>query len=116
MNNELLYRLEYKLETDEWCISFENPIPVRWNAGPFELTLSDGVAVVEMSERYVDDSDARQVVEPYLRSWEIDTMLRMGGEFTLKFVAARVSDRETSTWTPPTSVRVSQVAVEVCRQ
>src|SRR6266571_2944637 len=113
MSTGLLYRLEYHLEVDDWCVSFDHPSPIVWSPGPFELTLENGVAVVETNERYVNDTKARKLVDPYLRSWGIDTALKMGGTFYFRFVNAQISDRETSTWRPPTEVRISQMAIEV---
>ncbi len=44
MSTGLLYRLEYHLEVDDWCVSFDHPSPIVWSPGPFELTLENGHA------------------------------------------------------------------------
>src|SRR5438046_2794133 len=111
----LLYRLEYRLETDGWEIAFENPPPKLWKPGPFDLELNNGAASVEMNDRFPEAHAARRAVECYLRAWELKTILGIrskAAKFSFQFVKAVVSSRETSKWRPPTAVLVSQVAVE----
>lgn len=110
----LLYHLEYKLECDDWDISFENSSTVKWEPGPFSLLLANGIASIEMNERFPSDGQARNRVEPFLRSWEILTIIERGsGQFKFGFQSAKISERETSTWRPPGAIHVSQMAVEV---
>ena len=103
-----LFRLEYKLETDKGLI-VDNPKPVHWNPGPFEITLKDGIGKVEMNEPCLTIEEARQKVAPFLRSWEIYAMLSMGRPFEFKFVNAEPSSRETSPWNPPSRIKVLQI-------
>ncbi len=107
-----LFRLEYKLETDKDYI-VDNPKPVHWNPGSFEITVRDGIGIVEMYEPCLTVDEARQKVFPFLRSWEIDAMLSMGRSFEFKFVNAQPSSRETSPWSPPSRIKVSQVVAQV---
>lgn len=107
-----LFRLEYKLKTDEDYI-VDDPKPVHWNPGPFELTLKDEVVIVEMNVPCKTIEEARQKVEPFLFSWEVDAMLNIGRTFKFKFVKAQPSVRETSPWNPSDSIKVSQLLTEV---
>ena len=107
----VLFRLEYRLEVE---VSFDNPPPRNWNPGPFALTLTNGKATVEMCARFADEAEARNVVEPFLRGWEIEEALgTTNGSFRFVFENATVSSRETAIYRHTSSVRVSQIAVEV---
>lgn len=105
----VLFRLEYRLEVE---VSFDNPPPRNWNPGPFALTLTNGKATVEMCARFADEAKARNVVEPFLRGWEIEEALRTNGSFRFVFENATVSSRETTSYKHTASVRLSQIGVE----
>jgi hypothetical protein len=85
--------LYYDLHTDE-TISFESPPPVEWEAPAFRARLADGVATLTMKEHHGSEESARQAVQRYLRSWEIDAALRAGlAEVRFEFKNADVVDR-----------------------
>jgi hypothetical protein len=110
----LRYRLDYELVTDGWEITFDDPPPVDVRHPDFELRLEAGHATVEMQLRCPNDLEARRIVEAYLEAWAINTLLDSeAGDFHFKFCSAAISDRERSSWRPPSSVRVSQSVIEV---
>jgi hypothetical protein len=107
----VLFRLQYRLEGE---VSFDNPPPRNWNPGPFELTLTNGKATVEMCARFADEAEARNIVRPFLRGWEIEEALgTTNGGFRFVFESATVSSRETTSYKHTASVRFSQIACEV---
>jgi hypothetical protein len=52
------------------------PDSVLGSTEEFQVTLQDGRVTVEMIGDYLTVDDAREVVEPYLRAWEIQAFLR----------------------------------------
>jgi len=85
--------LYYRLETGQQ-LAFSNPPPTERETNAFSLRLADGKVEVKMKDHYTTDAEARRVVEPYLRSWEIATTLQHGpGTMTFVFERADVVDR-----------------------
>ena len=69
------------------------------------MRLSEGVAKFEMKEHYASEEEAKSVVEEFLRAWEIDSALRIGGTGMLfAFERAQVIDRNPP---PPGTVLVA---------
>ncbi len=53
-----------------------------------------GIVTFQLKEHYPTEESARQVVEPYLRAWEISRALKAGNpELAFQFEAAEVIDR-----------------------
>jgi hypothetical protein len=77
----------------------------------FKVTLADAVATFEMKEHYPDVDAAREAIEPFLRAWEIDAVLKMGKpEIRFRYQDAEVIDRDP----PPAGThRILDAAVQI---
>lgn len=86
--------LRYKLlEGDE--IRYRDASAVERDAEAFSVRLDDGILIATMKEHFASVLEARAVVEPFLRAWEIHQALIDGRRgFGFKYESARVVDRE----------------------
>lgn len=65
---------------------------------PFYFRLGDGVLTVYLEEDLATADEAKKLVEPFLRTWEVDAELRgQRGEFTFGFKDALVVDLDPRT-------------------
>ena len=74
MREPHVVKLFYQLKSGEKT-SFSDPPPIEESREKFNLRLEEGQLVIEMKDHYPTAEDARQIVEPFLRSWEIDYAL-----------------------------------------
>jgi hypothetical protein len=65
--------------------SFSNPPPVERHTDRFYIRLEDGIVTVWMKEHHAARASARQVVEEYLRNWELSAALEYGGRPDIQF-------------------------------
>ena len=106
MRDPHVVALHYRLETGPQ-LAFRDPAPVDEEAGAFSLRLDNGELHVTMKHHFATVEDARLVVEPYLRSWEIATGLDNGpGAVRFRFDRPDVIDRAPL---PPGSHRIVTV-------
>lgn len=92
----LLYRAISAAST-----AFDHPPPVESETDAFQIRLADGVIKFEVKKHCASEQEARNLVEPYLRAWEIGSALRFGYRIIwFEFKSATVIDRDPS---PPTS-------------
>ena len=85
--------LEYRLEHGD-DISYDDPDPVEFGTEKFVGRLEDGELLVTMREHFERAEEARRVVDPFLRAWELDDRLRgRKDEISFKYLRARVIDR-----------------------
>jgi hypothetical protein len=108
MNDPHVVSLRYRLETDN-TRSFANPSPLNGEKEPITWRLADGVLTCEMKTHYASPEEARAVVHPFLRGWELDEPLREGGlrAFWFTFEKAEVVDRNPL---PPGTPQVIQLS------
>jgi hypothetical protein len=98
MNNPFVEELYYNLKLSD-DISYDNPPDIIEDFGDFKLTLAKGNVVIQMSSDCSNVEQARILVEPHLRAWELDNFLKMGKmELWFEFVDSKIVDRN-----PPTS-------------
>jgi len=96
MNDPHVESLTYKLEPDA-SVTFDRAPPLEWDTPACFLKLADQMLRVAMKEHFAVEREARERVEPVLRSWEIHTALRYGAsEIHFAFVAAELIDRKPS--------------------
>ncbi len=76
--------------------TYVNPMPVFISQPEFTGTLDSGRFVAVMARHYAVPDDARQVVDAYLRAWQIAASLKEGHYIAFEFADAKVIDR-----TPP---------------
>jgi hypothetical protein len=75
-------------------VSFDSAPPLAGRVGPFTILLADGKLKIEPDIHFREIEEARKLVEPLLRSWEIDIALRYGSpELSFKYETAELIDR-----------------------
>lgn len=93
MNDPHVESLRYRLELGP-DVKFEAPPPLTHETPAFRIDLKDGTLTATMNEHHPDEKSARNVVEPFLRAWEIDVALRDGrSELHFAFESAETIDR-----------------------
>jgi hypothetical protein len=94
MSDPHVVALRYRLETDP-SLTFANPPPCELETNEFTLRLADSVLTCMMKAHYASVDDARAVVEPVLRAWELKVALQRGKrEMQFVFQAPEVIDRD----------------------
>lgn len=111
MRDPHVVALCYRLATNQE-VEFSNPSPRDWEVEEFRLRLEAGQARVEMKKHYASADEAKRHVEPFLRSWELDTALREGrSEIRFEYVRPEIVDRNPPPPSPPgTPVRITATA------
>ena len=71
MRDPHVVALRYHIEHSEELTSGDNPPPIERETAAFRMRLADGVATFQMKEHHSSEDSARQVVDEYLRPWEI---------------------------------------------
>jgi hypothetical protein len=94
MNDPHVESLTYKL-TPGPSFDFKDDAPARDVERPdFNLHLEKGIALVTMKSDYATADEARRVVQPFLRAWEVSAALDRGKSvMRFTFVDAKVIDR-----------------------
>ena len=93
MNDPHVVALIYEIEHDS-SVDYSEAEPVDHEEDPFRILIEDKSIRAEMKEHHATESAALEVVEPYLRSWEMDAALRgHPDEFRLKFDRSVIVDR-----------------------
>lgn len=93
MRDPHVERLHFEIGSEEG-VSYENPAPLTFTNHLGQFVCRDGVLRVEPAAHFADESDARVVVEPFLRAWEIDADLNGNiGTIRFSFLGADVVDR-----------------------
>jgi hypothetical protein len=90
MPDQRVMALYYRLETED-TLAFESPAAVHVQEEAFTIDLSDGQLVATMMRDCATEADARAVVEPFLRAWEISGALQFGrADFRFGFQKADI--------------------------
>ena len=75
-------------------VSYENAAPIEFDTADFSGRREADVLVLSLKRHAADQAEARALVDPFIRAWEIDAGLTIGrAEFTLRFDSAQVVDR-----------------------
>jgi hypothetical protein len=94
MNNPAVEKLYYTLETSS-DLSFDNPPPLQDEFELFRLRLDKNSLVIDMKSDLPTETEARAVVEPILKAWELDSFLNGGHKsFWFKFLKSQIVDRD----------------------
>jgi len=84
--------LHYSVQTND-RVSYLKPCAVNFERAEAWFELSDNKLTCKMKGHFSSPEDARSVVEPVLRAWEVATDLqRSRGELRFSFVAADIID------------------------
>lgn len=85
--------LYYQITTGEG-ISYRDPEPLNFSNHFGDFSAANNRLAVEVSEHFTEVADAREAIEAFLKSWEIDADLnRNVGMLRFKFETADVIDR-----------------------
>ncbi|QDU31085.1 hypothetical protein ETAA8_62380 [Anatilimnocola aggregata] len=87
-----LVSLHYQLETQA-TIKFDDPPPLDGNQTEFAYRLESGRLTVMMKQHCATEEAARNIVEPFLRSWELDFAIRRNSRaITFLFEKSEIID------------------------
>lgn len=93
MQDPHVVALLYKIETIA-TVRFDDPPAVEDETDAFRLRLEKGKATFELKDHFSSVEDARNTVDSFIRSWELDIALRFGRqEIKFVFEDAEVIDR-----------------------
>ena len=100
-------RLHFRIACEEGTV-YDNPAPLRFRH-QFGTSETDGGAlVVSPVDDFSNEADARAIIEPFLRAWEIATDIDEGvGVIRVRYVRADIVDRN-----PEPGSRASAVTTE----
>ena len=94
VRNPHVTRLHFEIRSDKET-AYENPEPLIFEAPLGRFDARDGKLLVEPADHFADEAAARSVIEPFLRSWEIETDLDANpGTIRFKFHSADLVDRD----------------------
>lgn len=100
--------LRYRLRPSD-RVTYENPPPVEFETGEARFRLAEGKLNCELKSHFSTQEEARAVVAPILRAWEVDGDLRWNrGELRFDFEGADIIDRSPL---PPGVVRGHGIAL-----
>ena len=75
-------------------ISYEKSAPFTHETADFFVRIATVEARFEMKQHFATVNAAREIVEPFIRKWELHTVLERGpGEFQLRYKTADIVDR-----------------------
>jgi hypothetical protein len=84
--------LRYKLDVADWVI-FQSPPPLVYKTDSFVLRLDNGELIVEMVGDFPSVSEARAVVDPFLRNWALyDALARHRPQIQFTYASAELVD------------------------
>lgn len=108
MNDPVVETLEYCLKHSNE-ISFDNPPKIEEEFRDFKMKLADGLLQIQMKLFFSREVEARTIVEPFLKAWELDNFLKNGyKDFCFEFICSKIVDRN-----PPTVTRSKVLIAEV---
>jgi len=85
--------VRYKTKTGE-DVTYENCSPIHKDTDKYSMTLENDLLTLKFKEHYASIPEARTVIEPLLRSWEIDISLRLGmNDLKFDYLDSEVIDR-----------------------
>lgn len=94
MNESHVNSLTYKLITESG-IEYSKEAFIELHTEEFYMSMKDGLLNFEMKKHYSKVQDARNPIEVFLKTWEIDVALKHGlGELDFLFLSADVVYRD----------------------
>ena len=106
MRDPHVVSLTYKITSPE-KVRYDNAPPVIFETAEMKLSLANGLLTVEPKHHFSSVDSAREVIDPFLRSWEVDVALRSGIiEITFSYQEAKLVDRDPP---PPGSNQIIKV-------
>ena len=94
MNDPRVVALHYRID-HERSVDYSKAEPVCRDLVGFGIRIEDNHVRFEMMEHYATVDSAKEAVEPYIISWELDVALtNQPGAFKLKFVRPEIVDRK----------------------
>jgi hypothetical protein len=101
--------LIYKVTSPE-TIRFEKAPPVVFNTARMKLSIADGLLKVEPKSHFASVDNARKAIDPFLRSWEVDTALHFGRiEIAFTYKDAKIVDRNPLPPGSPITLEVASI-------
>ena len=95
MNDPHIEALYYEIGTGSDSISYGDPPAISFENQIGAFNLADGKLTIELSEHFSDETQARQLVDPFLRSWEIETDLTANlGQIRFTYRNSKIIDRD----------------------
>lgn len=93
MNDPHLVSVTYRLHHSTG-IAFNDPPPLSGTGPGFDYRLESGKLTLEMTDHFTNVDDAKVVIEPWLRAWEIDQNLKARNKtIWFQFDTSHVVDR-----------------------
>ena len=93
MNDPRVVALTYSIEHGS-SVDYSNASPICHEEESFKIRVEDKQVRFKLKEHYATVKAAREAVEPYIRSWELDAGLsRQPGNFKLTFDRPEIIDR-----------------------
>ena len=93
MNDPHVIAVIYEIEHAS-SVDYSEAEPVDHEEERFRVRIEDKHVRLEMKEHHATEEAARKVVEPYIRSWELDEALKhRPGSFNLEFARPEIVDR-----------------------
>lgn len=84
MKNSQVIELYYRLERIK-TVDFKSPPPIKGETTPFYYFLDNGKLTIKLKQHCSSVEEAHNLVDDFLRSWEIDDAIRNGRK-RIKFV------------------------------
>lgn len=94
MNDPHVDALHYRIAHNE-NVSYQRAAPLEHRTDLFTIRIESGTAQVWLVEHYATADEARAVVDPFLRTWEMHVALQFSpGELRFVFERADIVDRK----------------------
>lgn len=92
MNDKQVVELYYRLETIK-TVDFKSPPPIEGGTTSFTYSINNGILTIKLEQPCSSVEEAQNLVDDFLRSWEIDDAVRNGGcRFKFKLYDAKIID------------------------
>ena len=100
MNDPHVVALLYRIEHDD-SVDYSDAERIEHEEESFCVTVEDNDVRFELKDHYATEDAARNMVESYVRCWEMETALRgQPGQFNLRYDRAEIIDRNPPLPTP----------------
>ena len=115
MNDPHVVALHYEIGHAAW-IDYSRAGPFDLREGAFDVHVEDGRVRFTLKTHFATVSDARSVVEDYVRSWELHALLTGGpGTFEFRFDRADVEDRSPTPGVDSVAARPIRFAITMSK-
>ena len=115
MNDPHVVALRYKVEHAS-SIDYSSAAPLVVHEDGFDVRVEDRRVRFSMKAHFATERDARDAVDDYICSWELDAALAKGpNAFKLRFDRAEIEDRNPTPSTKDVDVRVGPVRTGIPR-